>query len=92
MIGWRGHWWYAGSDPLVTLRSQEGLVLNMRLAALTAYRAKLRDAVRRYGELEAYLRSAGCPAHRQAVAGRPLFLLEGEIRWVTEFIEELEAS
>ena len=68
------------------------LPLDEAVAALSAYRAKLRDAVRGYGELEAYLRTSGCPAHRQAVARRPVFLLEGEIRWVTEFIEELEAS
>lgn len=62
------------------------------ITALKAYRDKLRELVGSYRKLAEFLRSSGCPAYRTAVALRPQFLYEGDIRWVTEFIEMLETS
>ena len=62
------------------------------VTALSAYREKLRDEVRGYGELEDFMRSSDCPSHRLAVARRPVFLLEAEILWVTGFIEALKVD
>ena len=59
--------------------------------APTAYWDQLRDEIAGCGKREAFLRSDKCLQHRLAVARRPVFLLEGEIRWVTEFIGEPEA-
>ncbi len=57
-------------------------------ACLESYRRDLVDAVRRYRELEKYLADCGCPRHRHAVARRAIHLLEGDLRWVEEFIAE----
>ncbi len=60
--------------------------------ALRAYVAGLRESIEGYRALEEYLRSSGCPAHRMAVARRPVYLLEAEIAWATSFMDELEGE
>jgi len=62
------------------------------IEALLAYRSRLRESVDGYRRLEEYLRGSGCPAHRLAVARRPVHLLEAEISWVGEFVDDLEAN
>ena len=62
------------------------------LAALARYREKLRDGIRCFEETEEYMSSCACPAHRLAVVRRPRYLLEGEIRWIDDFVAELEAA
>ena len=62
------------------------------VAALVAYRSRLREDADGYRKLEEYMASSKCSTNRLAVARRPVHLLEGEIRWVTEFIEELEVA
>jgi DNA-binding PadR family transcriptional regulator len=60
------------------------------LAALCTYREKLQEDIRCYEETEEYMRSEGCPAYRLAVVRRPRYLLQGDINWVNDFMEELE--
>jgi DNA-binding PadR family transcriptional regulator len=57
--------------------------------ALKAYRDKLDESIRGYRELDEYLAGSGCAWHRRAVARRPVALLEGELRWVDEFLDEV---
>jgi DNA-binding PadR family transcriptional regulator len=59
---------------------------------LIAYRARLVDQVAGYRALEQFLIESGCPKHRLAVARRPAYVLEGEMRWVDEFIAELRSN
>lgn len=54
-------------------------------AALAAYRAALEEKIHCYEELEGFLRSSGCPAHRLAIAIRPVFLLKAEAAWVDAY-------
>jgi DNA-binding PadR family transcriptional regulator len=62
------------------------------IACLETYRRRLSEAAHGYSELDAYLDGAGCSLHRRAVARRPLHLIEGEMRWVDEFLDELSRS
>ncbi len=62
------------------------------LACLAAYRAKLEEDLKGYRSLETFLESHGCPWHRFAIARRPMRLLEGELRWADEFMDQLERS
>ena len=62
------------------------------VACLEAYRQALGEAARGYRELDEYLDGSGCPLHRRAVARRPMHLLEGEMRWADEFLDELRRS
>lgn len=62
------------------------------LACLATYHAKLNEGVECYRKLDAYLESCGCPKHHRAVAQRPLYLLEGELRWLADFTRALEAN
>jgi DNA-binding PadR family transcriptional regulator len=59
------------------------------VACLERYRTRLADNARGYRELDEFLAAEGCPAHRRAVARRPLRLIEGELTWVDEFLKEL---
>lgn len=59
------------------------------LASIKRYRATLEANIRGYRDLERFLIDSGCPVHRLALARRPVRLLEGELRWVDEFVSEL---
>ena len=58
-------------------------------ACLKTYRGKLEEGIVCYRKLAAYMEGCGCSKSRCAVARRPIFLLEGEIRWVDDFIAQL---
>jgi DNA-binding PadR family transcriptional regulator len=60
------------------------------LACLRTYRRKLEEKVRGYRELDAFLKSGCCPTHRRAVARRPIYLLQAEIRWLDSYVRELQ--
>jgi DNA-binding PadR family transcriptional regulator len=62
------------------------------VACLERYRKRLAEHARGYRELDEFLAAEGCPAHRRAVARRPLRLIEGELTWVDEFLEELRQA
>jgi DNA-binding PadR family transcriptional regulator len=62
------------------------------IEALARYRARLAESVAGYRELEKFLVESGCPAHRLAVARRPVHMLEGEMAWLDEFAAELRAD
>lgn len=62
------------------------------IACLEEYRRALEETAHGYRRLDAYLESSGCPLHRRAVARRPLHLIEGEKRWVDEYLDELRQS
>jgi len=57
--------------------------------ALNKYRADLEIKIKGYRELREFLDKEGCPKHRFALAERPVFLLEAEIKWVDSFLEDL---
>lgn len=59
------------------------------VSCLRTYRAGLEERRSGYRALEDYLKAEGCPVYRLAFARRPIRMLEGEIRWVDEYIEEL---
>lgn len=62
------------------------------LACLRAYRAKLQDGIGCYRDLQKYMEGCGCSQPRCAVARRPVYLFQGEIRWVDDFIAQLRRS
>jgi DNA-binding PadR family transcriptional regulator len=55
--------------------------------ALERYRAGLQEKIKGYQDLLGFLKSINCPAHRFAVAIRPVYLLEAEIKWVDSYVE-----
>jgi DNA-binding PadR family transcriptional regulator len=61
-------------------------------ACLTSYQEELRKSIGGYRDLEAYLVQDGCPRHRQHLALHPIYLLEGELRWVSDYLTEFERS
>lgn len=58
-------------------------------AALKRYCKALKEKVREYQALLKFLKDAGCPSHRFAVATRPVFLLKGEIQWAASYLAQL---
>lgn len=62
------------------------------VAALGSYAQALRERADGWRALEAFLRDEeGCPPHRWALARRAVALIDGELRWVSEFRTELAA-
>lgn len=62
------------------------------VAALATYAQTLRERADGWRALEVFLREEEkCPPHRWALARRAVALIEGELRWVSEFRAELEA-
>jgi DNA-binding PadR family transcriptional regulator len=58
-------------------------------ACLKEYRQKLKEGIACYRKLAEYMEGCGCSKSRCAVAWRPIYLFEGEIRWVDDFIRQL---
>ena len=63
-----------------------------RKEALLKYRAALLEKIECYKNLLKFLQDAHCPEHRFAVATRPVYLLEAEIKWVDSFIDSFSAN
>lgn len=60
-----------------------------RIECLETYRTRLGELIEGYRRLDEFMESSGCPLYHRAVARRPVYLLEAEIRWVNDFLEEL---
>ncbi len=65
------------------------LTTKKALGSLKEYRKKIQKNIQGYKDLDKFLTDSGCPSHRNAVARRPIRMLEGEVRWVDEFMKEL---
>ena len=76
----------------IALSNLDQLTLGDARACLASYQEELRKSVAGYRDLEAYLIQDGCPRHRQHLALHPIYLLEGELRWVTDYLTELERA
>ena len=59
---------------------------------LKTYRQKLVEAIVCYGQLAVYMQGCGCSKSRCEVARRPIYLFEGEVRWVDDLIRQLGRS
>jgi DNA-binding PadR family transcriptional regulator len=59
------------------------------LKCLETYRLKLMENIKCYQELHKYLLDHNCPVHSCALATRPQYLMEGEIRWVESYVKIL---
>lgn len=57
--------------------------------ALHNYKRALREKVAAYRERQYELGKAGAPPEQQALAVRPVYLLEAEIAWVNSFLNQL---
>jgi DNA-binding PadR family transcriptional regulator len=60
--------------------------------ALKEYRKGLEKNIAGYEDLQKFLTDSNCPAHRLAVATRPVFLLKGEIEWVDAYLAALASD
>jgi DNA-binding PadR family transcriptional regulator len=66
------------------------LPINMIKTALNEYRHQLQNSIKGYNDLLNFLIQSKCPEHRFALAKRPAFLFEAEIKWIDSFLFELE--
>jgi DNA-binding PadR family transcriptional regulator len=57
--------------------------------ALLAYKKELRKKIECYHKLLKFLIDTKCPQHRHALAKRPVFLFEAEIKWIDSFLSEM---
>jgi len=62
----------------------------MRLAMLRDYRRSLVKKISEYRDLEAFLLDSGCSIYPLSISRRPIYLMEGGIHWLDDFIKEVE--
>jgi DNA-binding PadR family transcriptional regulator len=58
--------------------------------ALNENRNELLKKIKGYQDLLAFLTESKCQEHRFALAKRPVFLFEAEIRWIDSYLFEME--
>jgi DNA-binding PadR family transcriptional regulator len=58
-------------------------------AALDKYRSEVEKLISGYEALEKYLVESGCPEHALALARRPHFRYEAELRWLDDYRSRL---
>ena len=56
--------------------------------ALNEYKRALREKISGYHEMHKYLKDSNCPLRHQALAVRPVYLLEAEINWINAFLKQ----
>ncbi len=64
------------------------LPVNEAVECLKKYRQKLKENISGYLKLEEYLKEHNCPDHRLGLAVRPVRLMEGELKWLENYIKE----
>jgi DNA-binding PadR family transcriptional regulator len=62
-----------------------------QLMLLGEYRKGILKKIEGYKELEAFMKDSQCPLYPISISRRPVFLLEGELQWLDEFIRDIEA-
>jgi hypothetical protein len=65
---------------------------DLRLAMLRDYRRSIVKKISEYRDLETFMLSTGCSVYPLTVSRRPIYLMEGEIRWLDDFIKEIETT
>jgi DNA-binding PadR family transcriptional regulator len=63
-----------------------------QISLLKAYRQKVEQHIAGYRDLEAFMTGEGCRIYPLSIALRPIFMMEGELRWVDDFIRRIEAQ
>jgi len=63
-----------------------------RIACLKSYRNGLKKKIQEYRELYDFMDQKGCTTLKKEVALRPVFLLEGEIKWVNLLIAKKQVK
>jgi len=61
-------------------------------AALNEYRDELEKKIKGYHNLLDFLVESKCPKNHLAIAKRPVFLFEAEIKWIDSYLAELEEN
>jgi len=63
-----------------------------QLELLLHYKAKLSEKIIEYKALEEFLVNEGCSMYPQSISTRPMYLFQGEIDWVDNFIDRIKDS
>jgi DNA-binding PadR family transcriptional regulator len=57
---------------------------------LGEYKAKLEAKITEYRALETFMKDEGCSIYPQSISLRPIYLMQGEILWVEDFIRRIQ--
>lgn len=64
----------------------------MQLAMLKDYRRNIVKRISEYRDLETFLLNSKCSIYPLSISRRPIYLLEGEARWIDDFMKEIESQ
>lgn len=80
-----------GKDPFhLAIYNSALLPKDEVLSCLTHYREAVVEVIDGYRRLEQFLTESNCGQPRLAVAIRPRYRWEGELKWVDEYLENLQ--
>lgn len=65
---------------------------DMRLAVLRDYRRSLVKRISEFRDLETFMLDSGCSIYPVSIPRRWIYIMEGEIRWMDDFIKQVEAD
>lgn len=65
------------------------LPIEEAVECLKTYKDKLIERLNGYKALDEYLTQAECPLYKHGLARRPIFLLQGEIDWIANYLNEM---
>ncbi|PKN80018.1 MAG: PadR family transcriptional regulator [Candidatus Cloacimonetes bacterium HGW-Cloacimonetes-1] len=57
---------------------------------LSAYKEAILKSIQSYRELEAFMQEGECSKYHLSVSLRPIYLMEGELKWVDDFIGQIK--
>jgi len=77
-------------DIDLAISNLDVLTQEQKVLSINAYIKKLKELLSGYIELQKYLESENCPAHRMALAIRPQYLYKAEIEWAEEYLKQIE--
>lgn len=63
-----------------------------QLQLLESYKEALQKKITEYRALEAFMKESDCPIYPLSISLRPIYLMQGEILWVDDFVEKIKTT
>lgn len=74
----------------ITFYNLDVFEVEMQKVMLRDYRRSLVKKIAEFKDLEAFMLEAGCSIYPVSISRRWIYMMEGEIRWLDDFIKEVE--
>jgi DNA-binding PadR family transcriptional regulator len=63
-----------------------------QIILLLSYKQALKNKIDEYRALEAFLLESNCSIYPQSISLRPIYMMQGEIEWVDDFMNRIQSN